>query len=128
MSPFNLQISRFLLICYMAAWLAPLLPLLEYGLNWEQIATEECEMRDVEENGCNGFCYVTNRVVDLTAMHDEELPEEATLFYQTLLNHLAYYTELPCPYQKSIQEIHSCSIDDQYLSIFIDVLVPPPKG
>lgn len=48
--------------------LQPLLPLIEYNVNKEYIASILCENRDKPELACNGKCYLDKKVKD---SHDD---------------------------------------------------------
>lgn len=104
------------------------MPLIDYGMNWEQLATEECELREIVENDCQGFCVVTNRLVELSTMQDGDSPSEATLFSQTVMNHLVYAIEPLSPSEKSLKDNFSYYIQNDILFPFIDIIAPPPKG
>jgi len=112
----------------MAAGLAPLLLLVEYGMNWEQLATEECELREMVDNDCQGFCVVTNRMVELSSMQDDDHRADESLFQKSIMNHLMLVAEHPSPSEKSLKDTDSYYIHNDIPSPFIDILAPPPKG
>jgi len=112
----------------MVAGLAPLLPLIEYGLNSEQLATEECELRHMVDNDCQGFCVVTNRVVKLSTMQDDDHRTDESLFQKSIMNHLMLVAEHPSPSEKSLKDTDSYYNYNDIPSPFIDILAPPPKG
>ncbi len=47
---------------YIVAMLQPVMPLLEYNLNKEYIASVLCENRNKPELACNGKCYLNKQL------------------------------------------------------------------
>ena len=50
------------LIVYVFAMLRPILPLVEYYVNYDYIAEQLCENRNKPILGCNGKCYVAKEI------------------------------------------------------------------
>lgn len=42
----------------------PLLPIVEYVVNYDYIITELCVQKDLYENQCNGMCHLSEKMVE----------------------------------------------------------------
>ncbi len=49
----------------------PILPLLDYGINYNYIVKELCVNKEVEKNDCNGKCHLKK---ELAQASDSEIP------------------------------------------------------
>ncbi len=58
----KLVITHLLLNLYLLAIIQPAIPVLEYLLNYNYIATQLCENRDKPILECNGTCYLEKQV------------------------------------------------------------------
>ena len=47
---------------YIVAMIQPVMPILEYNLNKEYIASVLCENRDKPQLACNGKCYLDKKI------------------------------------------------------------------
>ena len=54
---------------YLVAMLQPIMPLIEYQVNKEYIASVLCENRNKPEMACNGKCYL-NKKIEASKNHD----------------------------------------------------------
>lgn len=55
-------LTYFFFTVYLLAMVKPILPLLDYYLNYNYIATKLCENRDKPILDCNGKCYVAKEI------------------------------------------------------------------
>lgn len=58
----NQILSIFFYLLYLLAMVRPLLPIIEYELNYDYIATILCENVDRPYLECNGKCYLIDRL------------------------------------------------------------------
>lgn len=58
----NQILGTFFYMLYLVAMLQPILPLIEYNVNKEYIASVLCENRDKPELACNGKCYLNKKL------------------------------------------------------------------
>ena len=56
-------------VLYVVALIRPIVPLLDYGLNYEYIAEVLCINTDKPELECNGKCYLTQEI-QKTFLHE----------------------------------------------------------
>lgn len=104
------------------------MPLIDYGMNWEELMTEECELRAMVENDCKGFCVVTNRMVKFPSMNDSDTQADAAHFSNSIMNHLMHVLEQPSPSEEILRDITFYFVKSSYFTPFVDILAPPPKG
>jgi hypothetical protein len=55
-------ISILLLFLYLAAWLRPYYPYVDYAMNTAYFANVLCEQQDKPELGCNGKCHLDKKL------------------------------------------------------------------
>jgi len=61
---------------YILAMIQPIMPILEYNLNRDYIASVLCENRDKPELACNGKCYLNKKIKESKEhSHDHSLPQ-----------------------------------------------------
>ncbi len=58
----KLIVTHLLLNLYLLAIIQPAIPILDYWINYQVIATELCENRDKPILECNGKCYLEKEV------------------------------------------------------------------
>ena len=58
----KLIVTHIFLNLYLLAIIQPVLPVLQYVLNYDYIASELCENRDKPIQTCNGKCYLEKQV------------------------------------------------------------------
>lgn len=60
----NLVITHLFLNLYLLALVGPVLPVLDYMINYDYIARELCVNRDKPVLACNGKCYLEKKMVE----------------------------------------------------------------
>ena len=58
----------------------PLLPLLEYAVNYKQISTEFCINKANLEMSCNGKCYLMKELAKNSDQHPKQNHKPGTIF------------------------------------------------
>lgn len=58
----NQVLGTFFYMLYIVAMIQPVMPVLEYNLNKEYIASVLCENRDKPQLACNGKCYLDKKI------------------------------------------------------------------
>lgn len=90
------------------------MPVIDYVLNYDEIATELCENREEPELLCNGFCYLKDEV----SKSEKNLPEnhfvknsikllDALIPQQQLLSSKTYFYQEHKSHIDSYQDIDS---------------------
>ena len=60
----NLVITHLFLNLYLLALVGPVMPVLDYMINYDYIAKELCVNRDKPVLACNGKCYLEKKMVE----------------------------------------------------------------
>jgi len=72
----KLIFTHLFLNLYLLALIQPALPIIEYFVNYDYIASELCENRDKPILTCNGKCYLEKQVAQqLDLDHNQETPK-----------------------------------------------------
>lgn len=73
----NQILGTFFYMLYLIAMVQPMMPLIEYNLNKEYIASALCENRDRPELACNGKCYLESKMEEShnSESHDHSVPQ-----------------------------------------------------
>lgn len=84
-------VKKMLLILSLLVFIKPVVPVFEYVINYENIATVLCINKDKPEMHCNGKCHlmqelakVSEKELPLTPTKKHVLTETEVLFYQQL--------------------------------------------
>lgn len=94
---------------YIVAMLQPIMPLLEYNLNKEYIASVLCENRNKPELACNGKCYLNKKFEQSHGedSHDHSMPQID----------LSKYPVAPISYFAHASEENIVYIKSQYFNV-----------
>lgn len=57
---------------YVYVSVAPVIPYLEYLINYDYIKNELCENKDVPESNCNGMCHVKKQIKKIDNSDDKQ--------------------------------------------------------
>lgn len=77
--------------------LKPLMPLIDYALNYEKITTELCINIEKPELLCNGFCYLREEVNTTEKNHSKNND----------VNYLIKYSEAIVSQKQEIEDVNS---------------------
>lgn len=75
----KLLLTHLFLNLYLLALIQPAIPIIDYLVNYNYIATELCENRDKPILTCNGICYLEDQVkqqLDLTPSQEAPMPPQ----------------------------------------------------
>ena len=67
----------------MAILLKPVLPVLEYVVNYDYIANELCVNKDNKNLHCNGKCHLKSKLAEAADTSDKSLPDKKPKTSQT---------------------------------------------
>jgi hypothetical protein len=120
------KIAIGILIVFCFAEIRPLLPFLDYYVNYEYITEVLCINKEKPKSTCNGKCYLSKQLKEAqkTEKQDEKLPTVE----QERIPMIVYNSELPkflITFSDAIQysEFYQFSIKD----LSISPPTPPPK-
>jgi len=100
------------------------LPLIEYALDYQRIATEECENIEVPELECNGKCYLAKQITKQTV---PEAAKPGAKSFQLKLGVDPHFTaSLPYPTQFCESEVFTPDLTT-YQTIILERVDHPPE-
>jgi|GEM_PF-5115182 len=119
----RIVLSTLLLVAYLGLVLRPSMPLLEYELRKDFIASELCVNQDVPASCCKGSCYLTQRLKEAAG---EKAPNTEVEEQITVPAHLWSSIILP----ESYNRVASNSSPSCHLLPGTPATppTPPPKG
>jgi len=83
----KLLLTHLFLNLYLLALIQPALPVIDYLVNYNYIATELCENRDKPILTCNGKCYLEEQVKQQLDLSDkEETPMPPQVDFEKLIS------------------------------------------
>ena len=83
----KLLLTHLFLNLYLLALIQPALPVIDYLVNYNYIATELCENRDKPILSCNGKCYLEEQVKQqLDRTSNEEIPMPPQVDFEKLIS------------------------------------------
>ncbi|MFD2907650.1 hypothetical protein ACFSX9_02775 [Flavobacterium ardleyense] len=74
--------KRVIIIISFLMFLKPVLPVLEYIVNYDYIVTELCENKSKPELHCNGKCHLTEQLAKASESDNANSSEKKTSFQQ----------------------------------------------
>lgn len=103
----------------------PLIPLLDYTINYNYIAKELCENLAQPEILCNGKCYLAKEISK--TVDDEKKPESKTFSLKQIdFFNLNSLVETEIKIEDFFREISNFNYQINYSFIFSESLLKPP--
>ncbi|MFN4199292.1 MAG: hypothetical protein ACK4FS_09730 [Flavobacterium sp.] len=106
--------------------LKPIIPFVEYALNYDYIVKELCEQKEEEVNTCNGKCHLSKRIQETSDDSNSSLPTEKKTEQVELL-----FLEKVQPYYSRLHLIAERSKfiyqDSFHKSCVMEIPDPPPS-
>lgn len=103
----------------------PIIPFMEYALNYDYIVKELCEQKEEEVNTCNGKCHLSKRIQETSDDSNSSLPTEKKTEQVELL-----FLEKAQPYYSRLHLIAERKEfiyqDSFYKSFAVEIPYPPP--
>ena len=84
-------VKKMLLIVSLLVFIKPVLPVFEYVINYEYIATVLCINKDKPEMHCNGKCHLMQ---EMAKTSEKELPLTPTKKHVVIETEILFYQEL----------------------------------
>lgn len=84
-------VKKMLLILSLLVFIKPVLPVFEYVINYEYIATVLCINKDKPEMHCNGKCHLMQ---EMAKTSEKELPLKPTKKHVVTETEVLFYQEL----------------------------------
>ena len=121
-----------ILVLFLASWLKPYLPYIDYAFNKDYIAKNLCENKEKPKLKCEGKCHLKKEVEKIANELDESEnePQKSPTYKLKVKNNLIdqnlkvsivlYETE-------SIKK-HRSYLNEAIAKLLYDVATPPPKN
>lgn len=113
---------------YLLAMVRPILPVIEYYINYDYINEQLCENRDKPYLKCNGTCYLEKQLDKIDIQHPDKKPLSALIFdlkdYPISTLDFCNYTYQKFVVEKNIQKIITPQNFASSLMVF-DIFHPP---
>lgn len=106
--------------------LKPLIPFLEYALNYDYIVKELCEQKDEIENTCNGTCHLSKRIQETS----DDLPSHKSQEKKLEQAEVLFLEETSFSFQVFLPKnvlIENRMRNLVFQSISLDIPYPPPN-
>lgn len=106
-------------------FIKPILPFIEYALNYEYIIQELCEEKDEVVNTCNGQCHLSKRIQETTDDTSGTNPSDKKteivemLYFHDYVNHLNFTA-----FSSKRNSFFYTPV--KYNAVSIDIPDPPP--
>jgi hypothetical protein len=120
------KIAIGILIIFCFAEIRPLLPYLDYFLNYEYISEVLCINKEKPMSICNGKCYLSQKLKE--AQKTEKQDKKIPTIEQERIPMIVYNSEIP-KFLKTVSEAKQNSEFYQFpvKDLFISPPTPPPK-
>ena len=96
-------------------FLKPILPVLEYAVNYDYIVTNLCENKSKPELKCNGKCHLTKQLAKASESNSENSSEKKISFEQT---EIVFFQEIQPIEIRQIYFLNKTSIGNNYSNLY----------
>ena len=121
-------ISILLLFLYLAVWLRPYYPYVDYALNTEYFANVLCEQQDKPELKCNGKCSLDKKLEQASKNEFDTVEISYSPKVEILEPLFIFQLKNPQKYLlKQSDKESKVFIASFFSSILLDIPSPPPK-
>ena len=107
--------KQLLIILTTLMFLKPILPVLEYAVNYDYIVTNLCENKSKPELKCNGKCHLTKQLAKASESGSENSPEKKISFEQT---EIVFFQEIQPIEIRQIYFLNKTSIGNNYSNLY----------
>ena len=96
-------------------FLKPILPVLDYAVNYDYILYNHCEYKSKPELNCNGKCHLTKQLAKASESSSENSSEKKIAFEQT---EIVFFQEIPSVEMRQIYFLNKTSIGNNYSNLY----------
>ncbi|CAM3915532.1 hypothetical protein FLCU109888_08650 [Flavobacterium cucumis] len=107
--------KQLLIILTTLMFLKPILPVLEYAVNYDYIVNNLCENKSKPELNCNGKCHLTKQLAKASESSSENSSEKKIAFEQT---EIVFFQEIPSIEMRQIYFLNKTSIGNNYSNLY----------
>ncbi len=118
----NRTLSIFLLVLYSSSLLRPVLPYLDYLINYEYISSVLCINKNKPTSSCNGKCYLNEK---LSQVADRQIPKDEATSPIDLEKH-PIVNSTPFTYLFNLQGLNRKSLFGKHRLLITHLSIKPP--
>ena len=96
-------------------FLKPILPVLEYVVNYDYIVNELCENKSKPELKCNGKCHLTKELAKASEGNSDNSSDKKITFEQT---EIVFFQEIKPIEIRQIYFLNKTSIGNNYSNLY----------
>lgn len=107
--------KQLLIIVTVLMFLKPILPVLEYAVNYDYIVENLCENKSKPELNCNGKCHLTKQLAKASDSSSENSSEKKISFEQT---EIVFFQEIQQIEIRQIYFLNKTTIGNNYSNLY----------
>ena len=107
--------KKLLVILTLLMFLKPILPVLEYVVNYDYIVNELCENKLKPELKCNGKCHLTKELAKASEGNSDNSSDKKITFEQ---NEIVFFQEIKPIEIRQIYFLNKTSIGNNYSNLY----------
>ena len=107
--------KKLLVILTLLMFLKPILPVLEYVVNYDYIVNELCENKLKPELKCNGKCHLTKELAKASEGNSDNYSDKKITFEQT---EIVFFQEIKPIEIRQIYFLNETSIGNNYSNLY----------
>ena len=107
--------KQLLVILTLLMFLKPILPVLEYVVNYDYIVNELCENKLKPELKCNGKCHLTKEFAKASESNSNDSSDKKITFEQ---NEIVFFQEIKPIEIRQIYFLNKTSIGNNYSNLY----------
>ena len=107
--------KKLLVILTLLMFLKPILPVLEYVVNYDYIVNELCENKLKPELKCNGKCHLTKELAKASENNSNDSSDKKITFEQT---EIVFFQEIKPIEIRQIYFLNETSIGNNYSNLY----------
>ena len=107
--------KKLLVILTLLMFLKPILPVLEYVVNYDYIVNELCENKLKPELKCNGKCHLTKELAKASEGNSDNSSDKKITFEQT---EIVFFQEIKPIEIRQIYFLNETSIGNNYSNLY----------
>ena len=107
--------KKLLVILTLLMFLKPILPVLEYVVNYDYIVNELCENKLKPELKCNGKCHLTKELAKASEGNSDNSSDKKITFEQT---EIVFFLEIKPIEIRQIYFLNKTSIGNNYSNLY----------
>ena len=121
-----------MLVLFLASWLKPYLPYIDYAFNKDYIAENLCENKEKPKLKCEGKCHLKKEVEKIAnelGESENESQKSPKYKFKLKINLIDQVLKVSCALNGTqLVKKHRVSVNERIFTTFFDVPTPPPKN